>query len=115
MPPKCRAGCPVAVRLGLVACVVALSSAVFAAEAWRDEFDRICGQTVEATSLSAERLRALVHDSDVLLKRLDLVSDPAKKVYVLRLQKCRDLFVYLLELKAARGAAAPHAAVTPSP
>jgi hypothetical protein len=106
----------IAVRLGLMACVVVvLLAAAAVAEAWREEFDRICGQTVEATSLSAEQLRALVHDSDVLLKRLERVSDPTKKVYVLRLQKCRDLFAYLIELKAARGAAAPQAGPMPSP
>lgn len=89
--------------LGVILCLMVLSADFSLAATWKEEFDRLCGQTVVATSLSPEQLRALVADSDALLARLDGVNDPAKKVYILRLQKCRSFFAYMLGLKAQGG------------
>lgn len=94
-----------AARFGLALCLLALTAGGSVAGTWKDEFDRICGQTEDAGSLSAERLRLLLKDSDALLNRLEAVSDPAKKVYVLRLQKCKSFFAYMLALKDAPGPA----------
>jgi len=89
--------------LGGILCLMVLSADFSLATTWKEEFDRLCGQTVVATSLSSEQLRALVADSDALLARLDGVNDPGKKVYVLRLQKCRSFFAYMLGLKEQGG------------
>ena len=93
-----------AVQLTFIAYAILFAAGLTAAQTWKDEFDRICVQTVEATSLSTEQLRSLVNDSDALLKRLEGVNDPGKKVYVLRLQKCRSFFLYMIELKESGGA-----------
>ncbi|MBI5503180.1 MAG: hypothetical protein HY899_00150 [Deltaproteobacteria bacterium] len=85
--------------VGSIACLIVLSTGLSQGATWKEEFDRICAETVTATSLSAEQLRALVKDSDALLARLASVDDPGKKVYVMRLQKCRSFFLYMLGLK----------------
>jgi len=90
-----------------------VSSAIIAsAGTWKEEFDRICGQTVEATALSTEQLRALVKDADALLVRLESVNDPGKKVYVMRMQKCRSFFAYMVGLRE-RGTAVGTAPPSP--
>lgn len=85
--------------LGFVLCLTLSSASFSPAATWKEEFDRLCGQTAVATSLSTEQLRVLVADSDALLVRLDEVKDPAKKVYILRLQKCRSFFAYMVGLR----------------
>ncbi len=93
-------------RLGHLLCVIVLSAGVATAEEWKDEFDRICSQTFDASSLSTEQLRSLVKDSDELLKRLEKISAAEKKVYSLRLEKCRNFFAYMIEVRESGGAAA---------
>jgi len=65
--------------------------------AWKEEFERICAQTETATSLSAEQLRQLISDSDVLLEQLYKVEDPWAKVYIFRLKNCQSFFTFTLE------------------
>lgn len=103
-------------RLGFVAClIVLLTSVALAAGTWKEEFDRICGQTIEATSLSTEQLRALVKDSEALLVRLEGISDPGKKVYIMRMQKCRSFFAYMVGLREQGSSSSGGAASPPSP
>ena len=63
----------------------------------KKEFERICGQTVIANSLSKKQLNELVIVSDQLLQQLSNIADPWAKVYIFRLKKCRDFFSFILE------------------
>ena len=66
--------------------------------AWKSEFERICGQTNIAVSLEQEQLVELINDSDKLLAELKESEDPGAKVYVFRLEKCKEFFEYTQEL-----------------
>lgn len=64
---------------------------------WKEQFETICSQTTAAASLSAGQLQKLVNESDELLARLKLLEEPSVKVYIFRLEKCRDLFQFMLD------------------
>jgi len=72
-----------------------------AAEApdWRTEFDDICGRTAEAQSLSAEDLTRLMSRCDSLKPRIEKLGESERKVFLKRLNMCRELFRYVLESK----------------
>jgi len=55
----------------------------------------------KADSLSMEELGLLIKRSDALLKILETINEPSRKVYIFRLKKCKAFFEYLIELKSA--------------
>ncbi len=77
------------------------------AQTWIEDFDRICGQAEEADSLQTAKLQELVIESDKLLEVIEAGNDPRKKVYIFRLKKCRNLFVYIMNLREAERGAGP--------
>lgn len=88
----------------LIALVPALSmplpsaSAVASPEGdWRSEFDDVCGRTQDSMMLSKNEVRLLVERCDRLRPRIERLDESASKVYLKRLQMCRDLFVFILE------------------
>lgn len=70
-----------------------------AAEAWRDEFERICARTQDAMTLSTDELRALVAAADALLPRIEQLGESERKVYGRRLKACRNLYAFMLETR----------------
>jgi hypothetical protein len=62
---------------------------------WRAGFDRICARTADAGKLSSEELGRLIVESDELLEIVAASGDPEGKIYLLRLTKCRDFFVFM--------------------
>ena len=68
---------------------------------WKDDFERLCSYTEEASSLSTDQIQELMQESDRLLKTLETVNEPEKKVYIFRLKKCRNFFEYILDLREA--------------
>jgi hypothetical protein len=64
-------------------------------ENWRDDFDRICAHTGDAGKLSSKELGALIVESEELLQIVELSDDPEKKIYLIRLKKCRNFFVFM--------------------
>ena len=87
------------VLAGLLACASAS-----AAEAWRAEFDRLCGKAEESMSLPVEELRELVARCEKLRPAIEASESPQKKVYLKRLEGCRKVFVFVIEA-AEKGAA----------
>jgi len=69
------------------------------AEAWRAEFDDICAKTDGAESLSKEELKGLIERCEKLRPEIEKLDESARKLYLKRLQMCRDLFAYVLETK----------------
>ena len=81
--------------LGLVA-----TTAVQAEELdWKQEFERICIQVESAGERSGNQLRQLIDDSERLLEQLAEVDEPRVKIYVQRLQRCRDFFTFMLQAR----------------
>jgi hypothetical protein len=70
-----------------------------AQEDWKKEFEDICSQTQDAMTLSIDELRNLVGRCDKLKLQIEKLEGPARKVYLKRLQLCRDLFAFVLESK----------------
>jgi len=66
---------------------------------WKEEFERICGHTQDAMTLSTPRLRQLLDDSEKLIRRIEELGDSRSKVYLQRLKMCRDLFRYMLDVR----------------
>lgn len=93
-------------KLQILAAVLFMiaSAASYAAEngGWESDFDRICGVTDMATTLSVNELRDLIADCDRLLETLSKVNHPKKKLYIFRLKKCRNLFAFVLDTKVAK-------------
>jgi len=71
-----------------------------AQENWKAEFEDICAKTQDAMALTKEELRSLVDRCDRLRPRIEKLDESASKVYLKRLQMCRDLYVFSLESKA---------------
>ncbi len=75
-------------------------STLFAKETnWKDEFDSICSKVQISESLSTEELNQLIKRSEELIKRLEKLDLPVKKVYIFRLKKCKSFFEYVIQLR----------------
>jgi hypothetical protein len=66
---------------------------------WRKEFDDVCARTMEAQSLSTEELGKLVDRCDKLRPQIEKLDETERKVFLRRLQLCRDLYRYVLDSK----------------
>lgn len=88
----------------LLGSIAAPTAVVAAAEesavaAWKAEFDAVCGQTDNAASMSVAELKQVLARCDALKPQIDALEATPRKVYLKRLQMCRNLFTYLLEGK----------------
>jgi hypothetical protein len=71
-------------------------SASLAQEEWKAEFDAVCSKTDVAITLSSEELKGLIAGCDRLKPMIEAQEDSTRKVYLRRLQMCRDLYQYVL-------------------
>jgi|GEM_PF-1300077 len=83
----------------LVSCLLWTSATMAEGDGWKTDFERLCGYTDIATTLEPSKLTELIGECDLLLERLQKLSDPKKKMYIFRTKKCRDLFRFVLETK----------------
>ncbi|MBI5741475.1 MAG: hypothetical protein HZA16_12275 [Nitrospirae bacterium] len=77
-------------------------SVVFAQEAWKGEFEAICSKTQDAMTFSPEELKDLITRCDNLKPAIEKLDETQRKVYLKRLQLCRELFVFVLGSKENR-------------
>jgi hypothetical protein len=68
-----------------------------AQEDWKAEFDDICAKTADSLSLSKAELKGLIERCDKLKPRIEKLDESTAKVYLKRLQMCKDLYAYVLE------------------
>lgn len=93
-----------AVFAGLL--VISLTRVVPAAEEpWKKEFDAVCSATTGSMSLSHDELQSLVERCDRLKPLLGGLEESARKVYLKRLEMCRNLLAFVLESKGVTHAA----------
>jgi hypothetical protein len=64
---------------------------------WKAEFDDICAKTADSLSLSKVELKGLIERCDKLKPRIEKLDESTAKVYLKRLQMCKDLYVFVLE------------------
>ena len=68
-------------------------------EPWRAEFDATCARTSEAMTLSVAELNQLIQRCSALQKVIEVQEESVRKVYLKRLQLCRNLYDYVLEYR----------------
>ena len=66
---------------------------------WQDSFDRICAITAESENLTIDQLNDLINESDVLLLKIEADNVPKKKLYLIRLKRCRNFLVFMRDVK----------------
>jgi hypothetical protein len=84
-----------------VTCLLTLAviSAAPAQDNWKPAFEEICSKVQATDNLSTTEIAALIEKADKLLPVIQSSDSPSKKVYILRLKKCRSLFEFILDTK----------------
>ena len=80
----------------------ASAAAASAQDDWKKEFEDICSKTQDSMSFTSDELKSLVGRCDVLRPRIEKLDETQKKVYLKRLQMCRDLLAFVLESKTGK-------------
>ncbi len=70
-----------------------------AQEDWKTEFEDICSKTQDSMAFTTDELKSLVERCDALKPRIEKLDESQKKVYLKRLQMCRDLLVFVMQSK----------------
>lgn len=70
-------------------------------ESWRTGFDDACAKTTDAMALSINELKSLIEKCEQLQKVIESQDETVRKVYLKRLQMCRNLYAFVLEAKRA--------------
>ncbi len=74
-----------------------VSGVAHAEEDWKKEFEDICGKTQDAMAYSPEELRGFIDRCDKIRPLVEKLDESRRKVYLRRLQMCRDFFAFSLE------------------
>jgi len=72
---------------------------VFAQEDWKGDFETVCSKTQDAMTFSVDELKDLIVKCNKLKPLIEKLDESQRKVYLRRLQLCKDLFVFVLESK----------------
>jgi len=85
----------------MMLCMLSAAAAVFAgaAESWKASFDEICGKVQSADNLTDQELTTLIEKADKLAPEIQKSEDPAKKVYLQRLKKSRNMYQFMLDTR----------------
>jgi hypothetical protein len=76
--------------------------AAYAQDDWKKEFDELCGTTHDVMAFSRAELKGMIERCDKLKPDIENLGDTERRVYLKRLQLCRNLFSYALEIKEKR-------------
>jgi Ser-tRNA(Ala) deacylase AlaX len=68
-------------------------------EQWRADFDATCAKTTDAMALTLPELNQLLERCNALQKIIETQEESLRKVYLKRLQLCRNLYAYVVEFK----------------
>ncbi|HEX2770610.1 MAG TPA: hypothetical protein VHN12_15145 [Geobacteraceae bacterium] len=80
-------------------CLFITLQAAHGENAWLTDFDAACAQSNDAMALSMPELKKLIEQCDRLQKIIEAQEETVRKVYLKRLQMCRNLYVFVLESK----------------
>lgn len=75
------------------------ADAAAAGDGWKREFEAVCARTDDAMEMLPEELRSAVERCDRIKPQIEALEPSARKVYLKRLQLCRDLYFYVLVTK----------------
>jgi hypothetical protein len=68
-------------------------------EPWLAEFEQTCSKTTDAMTLSVQELNALLERCGALQKIIETQEESVRRVYLKRLQMCRNLYAYVLDYR----------------
>jgi cell division protein FtsB len=91
------------VALSVLCGMPLLTGGAFAADVavvqddWKTEFEDICSKTQDSMAFTTDELKSLVDRCDALKPRIEKLDETQKKVYLKRLQMCRDLLVFVMQ------------------
>ena len=68
-------------------------------KSWRTEFDALCGQSENFMNMTAAELKVALEKCDALKADMEKLEATPRKIYLKRLQQCRNLLAYMLESK----------------
>ena len=83
---------------GFVSLLISMPAA-YGEDSWRTDFDATCAQSNDAMALSMPELKKLVEQCDRLQKIIEAQDETVRKVFLKRLQLCKNLYVFVLEAK----------------
>ena len=85
----------------LIGCVSLFISmpVAYGEDSWRTDFDATCAQSNDAMALSMPELKKLIEQCDRVQKKIEAQEETVRKVYLKRLQMCRNLYLFVLEAK----------------
>ncbi|HBG08183.1 MAG: hypothetical protein A2075_18300 [Geobacteraceae bacterium GWC2_58_44] len=83
----------------LLLLVALLPATARSEEPWRAGFEQTCSKTGDAMTLSVAELNTLLEKCAALQKIIETQEESVRKVYLKRLQLCRNLYGYVLEYK----------------
>ena len=99
----------IAIALSVLSGIPLLSDSAYSAPAavsaqddWKKEFEDICSKTQDSMSFTSDELKSLVDRCDALKPRIEKLDETQKKVYLKRLQMCRDLLIFIIESKSVK-------------
>ena len=87
--------------LGIAVMFAGLFNAAAEERAWLAEFNDLCAKTEVAMTLSSEELAVLLTRCEQLQPAIEAEEPSTRKVYLRRLQQCRDLYRFVLESKTS--------------
>jgi len=64
---------------------------------WKMEFDAVCARTQDSGAIPTAELKDLVVRCDKLRPHIEKLDESQRKVFLKRLQMCRNLFAFVLE------------------
>lgn len=64
---------------------------------WKSDFDALCGQSDSFMNMSTAELRRALEKCDELKAEIEKLEATPRKVYLKRLQMCRNLLGYMIE------------------
>jgi hypothetical protein len=73
------------------------SGIAHAQDDWKKEFEELCAKTQDSAEIPSDELKKLVDRCDRLKPRIEKLDETQQKVYLRRLQMCRDLYVFVLD------------------
>ena len=80
-------------------CLWVIQAVAWGEEPWRSDFDDICAKTDQAMTLTLPELNLLLERCGALQKVIETQEESVRKVYLKRLQMCRNLYAYMVEFK----------------
>lgn len=89
----------VVLAVGILFSILGPAKTVYAQDDWKKEFETVCAKTQDSGVLSDEELKDLVERCDRLRPLIEKLDETQKKVYLKRLQMCRNLFSFMLETR----------------